>query len=105
MFFVCRYKNLCLCLWGENKAMRKIIIELQIDWDGYEDVADEIIVDDAIEAKLSGVGWRILDNLALPQAKVIKSGCVVHGNVELDIFGKCPKCNEMLYVKNEQPVL
>lgn len=40
--------------------MRKILIELQIDWEGYEDVSDELIVEDAIEAKVEGVGWTLL---------------------------------------------
>lgn len=40
--------------------MRKIIIELQVEWDDYEDVADELIVEDAITAKVEGVGWRLL---------------------------------------------
>ena len=40
--------------------MRKIVIELQVDWDGYEDVIDELIVEDAIEARLDGVSWRVL---------------------------------------------
>lgn len=35
--------------------MRKILIELQIDWEGYEDVSDELIVEDAIEQKADGV--------------------------------------------------
>lgn len=40
--------------------MRKILIELQIDWKGYEDVSDELIVEDAIEQKAEGVGWTLL---------------------------------------------
>lgn len=39
--------------------MRKIVIELQIDWEGYEDVSDDLIVEDAIEAKADGVSWKI----------------------------------------------
>lgn len=40
--------------------MRKILIELQIDWEGYEDVSDELIIEDAIEARVEGVGWTLL---------------------------------------------
>lgn len=39
----------------KHKIMRKILIELQIDWEGYEDVSDELIVEDAIEQKADGV--------------------------------------------------
>ena len=46
--------------------MRKIIIELQIDWEGYEDVSDELIVEDAIEAKVNGVGWILLPKKETP---------------------------------------
>jgi hypothetical protein len=40
--------------------MRKILIELEIDWEGYDDVADELIVQDAIQARVDGVGWKLL---------------------------------------------
>ena len=43
--------------------MRKIIIELQVDWEGYEDVSDDLIVEDAIEAKVEGVRWTLLSQL------------------------------------------
>lgn len=46
--------------------MRKIIIELQVNWEGYEDVADELIVEDAIEAKVNGVGWTVLPKKETP---------------------------------------
>lgn len=46
--------------------MRNIIIELQIDWEGYEDVSDELIVEDAIEAKVNGVGWTLLPKKETP---------------------------------------
>ena len=41
--------------------MRKILIELKIDWDGYDDVSDELIIEDAIQAKCDGVGWKVCD--------------------------------------------
>lgn len=39
---------------------RKIIIEVLIDWEDYEDVCDELLLEDAIEAKVEGVSWNIL---------------------------------------------
>lgn len=57
--------------------MRKILIELQVDWEGYEDVSDELIVEDAIQEKVEGVGWTLLRQL-----HVIKS---------------LPEYNEILY--------
>ena len=40
--------------------MRKILIELQVDWEGYDDVCDELVVEDAIQPKSKGVGWQLI---------------------------------------------
>lgn len=42
--------------------IRKIIIELTIDWEDYEDVADELIVEDTgvFQSMKEGVSYRII---------------------------------------------
>lgn len=62
--------------------MRKILIELQIDWEGYEDVSDELIVEDAIEAKVEGVGWTLLRQ-PLVSGQVCKHKHIMHINSEI----------------------
>lgn len=41
--------------------MRKIIIEVSIDWPDYDDVDDMLVIEDAIEAKVDGVYWQVLN--------------------------------------------
>ena len=68
--------------------MRKILIELQIDWEGYEDVSDELIVEDAIEAKVEGVGWTLLR-----QPLVSGSLPCYHSFIQKDTYWKsCTHC-------------
>lgn len=43
-----------------DSEKRKILIEVSIDWDGYEDVHDEIIIEDAITTEKAGVSWKIV---------------------------------------------
>lgn len=44
---------------------------------------------------------KLIDVKDEKEANVIKSVCNFHGNIELDSFGRCSRCNELLYVKNE----
>lgn len=41
---------------------RKILVEVEIDWENYEDVSDELIIDDAINLPFEGVTIKIVDN-------------------------------------------
>lgn len=68
--------------------MRKIIIELQIDWEGYEDVSDELIVEDAIQAKVDGVGWTLL------RQPLVSGSLPCHHNfIQKDTYWKsCTHC-------------
>lgn len=60
--------------------MRKIIIELQVDWNNYDDVCDELVVEDAIEARMDGVSWTLLPGMPIgvdcehPYASVVGDG-------------------------------
>lgn len=40
--------------------MRKIIVEIQVEWDGYDDVCDELVVEDALSIKKDGITWRVV---------------------------------------------
>ncbi len=79
--------------------MRKIIIELEIDWEGYDDVADELIVQDAIQARVDGVGWKLLR-----QPPVISSvcDCEPHTFYEWEKDeNKCTQCSKPIYEQTD----
>lgn len=43
---------------------RKIIVELTFDWDDYEDVSDELMLEDAgFEELKDGVSYRIIESV------------------------------------------
>ena len=55
--------------------MRKILIELEIDWEDSNDVCDEIMVEDAIQAKCEGVGWKLAAPQRAAEAKELEPRC------------------------------
>lgn len=40
---------------------RKILVEVEIDWEDYEDVSDELIIEDALTSKFEGVEIRVVE--------------------------------------------
>lgn len=40
---------------------REILVKIIIDWEDYDDVCDEILLDDALsQVTIKGVGWEII---------------------------------------------
>lgn len=44
----------------EQNKPRKILVEFLIDWEDYEDVADELIIEDAVKIDKAGVSYQII---------------------------------------------
>jgi hypothetical protein len=43
------------------KPKRKLLIEVEVDWENYDDVCDELIFEDAFEQKVEkGLSWRVI---------------------------------------------
>lgn len=41
---------------------RKILVEVEVDWENYDDVIDELIIEDAIEVKAEKVSIKVLNS-------------------------------------------
>lgn len=41
--------------------MRKLLVDISIEWQDYEDVADELILEDAITLQKEGVSYKIIN--------------------------------------------
>lgn len=70
---------------------RKIYLEVEIDWDDYDDVCDELILEDSgiLDAIKDGVQVKLF---AIP--RVIKSVCE-HDVRNLKDRQECKKCGEV----------